>query len=428
MIRNESMETLRFEVGLELGCDFADIFSVKEHDFTLGDPENARPLPPPCRPDWDERGLGLLRRRRRHDAGALLADRASRRLERLVDASSSRAASAGSSWSRCSSARAPPSGRNGRPSFGEELAHVRDSLAAWHLRVPQVNASWDALGHAFSRSVSDLAALRMRADGDIGMLPGRRDAVVHDRVRPRHADHVPADADLRAGAGAHGAARAREPPGRRRRPLPRRRARQDRPRGAHRQGRGQLVRALLRHGRRDAALPRAARRGVALDGRRRARERAEGAGARGARAGSTSGATATATASSSSSAARSTGSRCSRGRTRGTRSASTTARSRRARSPPARSRATSTPPSVGSPRSRARPGATGASPTGSSARRPSSAARFDEAFWVEERGGFYALALDGEKRRVDSLTSNIGQLLCHRDRAARARRARSSTS
>ena len=38
-------------------------------------------------------------------------------------------------------------------------------------------------------------------------------------------------------------------------------------------------------------------------------------------------------------------------------------------------------------------------------------ARFDEAFWCDERGGFYALALDGEKRRVDSLTSNIGHLL-----------------
>jgi len=37
--------------------------------------------------------------------------------------------------------------------------------------------------------------------------------------------------------------------------------------------------------------------------------------------------------------------------------------------------------------------------------------RFDEAFWCEERGGFYALALDGNKRRVDSLGSNIGHLL-----------------
>src|SRR6185295_8226184 len=52
-------------------------------------------------------------------------------------------------------------GRNGRPSFGDEVAHVRDSLAAWHLRVPQVNASWDTLSQTFRRSVSDIAALRM---------------------------------------------------------------------------------------------------------------------------------------------------------------------------------------------------------------------------------------------------------------------------
>jgi glycogen debranching enzyme len=36
--------------------------------------------------------------------------------------------------------------------------------------------------------------------------------------------------------------------------------------------------------------------------------------------------------------------------------------------------------------------------------------RFNEDFWIPERG-FFALALDGEKRRVDSLTSNIGHLL-----------------
>ena len=37
--------------------------------------------------------------------------------------------------------------------------------------------------------------------------------------------------------------------------------------------------------------------------------------------------------------------------------------------------------------------------------------RFDEAFWSDARGGFYVLALDGEKRQVDSLCSNIGHLL-----------------
>jgi glycogen debranching enzyme len=36
--------------------------------------------------------------------------------------------------------------------------------------------------------------------------------------------------------------------------------------------------------------------------------------------------------------------------------------------------------------------------------------RFDETFWLEDRG-FYALGLDLEKRRVDSLTSNLGHLL-----------------
>jgi glycogen debranching enzyme len=36
--------------------------------------------------------------------------------------------------------------------------------------------------------------------------------------------------------------------------------------------------------------------------------------------------------------------------------------------------------------------------------------RFNEEFWVPERGSF-ALALDGDKRPVDSLTSNIGHLL-----------------
>jgi glycogen debranching enzyme len=36
--------------------------------------------------------------------------------------------------------------------------------------------------------------------------------------------------------------------------------------------------------------------------------------------------------------------------------------------------------------------------------------RFNREFWIPERG-FFALALDGHKRKVDSLTSNIGHLL-----------------
>jgi glycogen debranching enzyme len=37
--------------------------------------------------------------------------------------------------------------------------------------------------------------------------------------------------------------------------------------------------------------------------------------------------------------------------------------------------------------------------------------RFNEDFWIDERGGYYAIGLDADKRKIDSLTSNIGQLL-----------------
>ncbi len=37
--------------------------------------------------------------------------------------------------------------------------------------------------------------------------------------------------------------------------------------------------------------------------------------------------------------------------------------------------------------------------------------RFNRDFWIEERGGYYAVALDGDKNQVDSKTSNMGHLL-----------------
>ena len=37
--------------------------------------------------------------------------------------------------------------------------------------------------------------------------------------------------------------------------------------------------------------------------------------------------------------------------------------------------------------------------------------RFNEDFWSEDRGGYYVVGLDGDKRRIDSMTSNVGHLL-----------------
>ena len=37
--------------------------------------------------------------------------------------------------------------------------------------------------------------------------------------------------------------------------------------------------------------------------------------------------------------------------------------------------------------------------------------RFNRDFWIEDRGGYYAVGLDGDKDRIDSKTSNMGHLL-----------------
>jgi glycogen debranching enzyme len=37
--------------------------------------------------------------------------------------------------------------------------------------------------------------------------------------------------------------------------------------------------------------------------------------------------------------------------------------------------------------------------------------RFNRDYWIDERGGYYAIGLDGDKRQIDSMTSNMGQLL-----------------
>src|SRR5439155_26395369 len=53
VVENQSMNTISFELGLDAATDFADIMSVKEHDFALGDPLRARPLPAPVVPRFD---------------------------------------------------------------------------------------------------------------------------------------------------------------------------------------------------------------------------------------------------------------------------------------------------------------------------------------------------------------------------------------
>jgi glycogen debranching enzyme len=166
VLRNEGMEPIRFELGLEFEADFADILSVKAYDFALGDPEHASPLPDPVVPRYDE-----------DDNQFVLEDPAEGARTQVILSQRGDVNGRGVSYSLELAPRNTwelqldvfPS-LDGQPiarhvverRFGDELLHVRDSLAAWQLRVPQIRASWDDLSRSFTQSVSDLASLRMR--------------------------------------------------------------------------------------------------------------------------------------------------------------------------------------------------------------------------------------------------------------------------
>src|SRR5207244_290446 len=53
VLENESMDAVSLELGFDFAADFADILSVKQHDFALGDPAHAQPLPEPAPSRYD---------------------------------------------------------------------------------------------------------------------------------------------------------------------------------------------------------------------------------------------------------------------------------------------------------------------------------------------------------------------------------------
>jgi glycogen debranching enzyme len=177
VVENVSSEPASFELGVEVASDFADIFAVKEYDFALGDPRRARPLPSPAPLRFDsdnERFViddpedGAFTQVAFSKAGVVDAGTMRYRVELAPRAC----------WEVTTDV-VPSGGRRSKVArrvsphrFGEERARVHDSLSAWRLRVPRIEATWDPLRHTFGRSVSDLASLRMRGgNGGLARLP-----------------------------------------------------------------------------------------------------------------------------------------------------------------------------------------------------------------------------------------------------------------
>ncbi len=175
VVQSHARRPVEFELALELASDFADIFSVKAYDFALGDPEHAPPLPAPVEPAFEpEHNQFVL-----VDGGGCLTQVLFSEPGE-VDGSTVRyriALEPREEWRLRVDVLLAVDGIRTAPAraertFGEELARVRDSLAAWHVRVPQLRASWEQLSHCFSQSVADLAALRMGDDPrSQGQLP-----------------------------------------------------------------------------------------------------------------------------------------------------------------------------------------------------------------------------------------------------------------
>ncbi len=161
-LRNETTERLDLELALEAEADFADIISVKLHDFSLGDPEHAQPLPPPAPSTYDaERGLVSIVDPR-GDLGTRLVFSKPGRLDGN-NMSYSLTLEPHERWDL--GVDVLPWLENDVETveqLDDERETVGDVVAAWTLRVPRVRGGWESMRRSFDRSIADLAALRMR--------------------------------------------------------------------------------------------------------------------------------------------------------------------------------------------------------------------------------------------------------------------------
>jgi glycogen debranching enzyme len=163
-LRNESPERLEIDVSLEAEADFADIISVKLHDFSLGDPELAQPLPPPAPATNDASGQRVSIVDPRGDLGTRLSFSKPGRLDGNT-MTFPLALEPHEQWNLTVDI-VPWLEAESKAEAGEQLADeietVGDVVSAWTLRVPRVRGGWESLRRAFDRSIADLAALRMR--------------------------------------------------------------------------------------------------------------------------------------------------------------------------------------------------------------------------------------------------------------------------
>ena len=173
-VENHGRRLIELEIGLELEADFADIFVVKSLEPGFGQPSDAT-LPPTRPPQRGENGVLVFAddsypaRTVVHLSEPFVVQDGAARF--------SVALAPNERWRLVVGVQPQLDGvsRLGPASFARELDEERrladESVAAWRRTAPRLRARWDDLAHTWNRSVADLAALRMRVDdADFGRL------------------------------------------------------------------------------------------------------------------------------------------------------------------------------------------------------------------------------------------------------------------
>ncbi len=168
VVRNLRGRAVELDVELELEADFADIFAVKAHDFSLEAPSDREPLPGPAPVEYDAEGLGLRFTDSSSDLVTLVtSSRPGRRTERGLSFRVPLAPRG--EWElelRVAPGLDAAEAETALLQLPDQGRRVEESLRTWRNSVPKLSTSVPLLLRSYDRASDDLAALRLRASGN----------------------------------------------------------------------------------------------------------------------------------------------------------------------------------------------------------------------------------------------------------------------
>jgi glycogen debranching enzyme len=170
-VENHLIEPVELELRLEFDFDFLDLFEVKAREYRDEDLVFTRRTEPgfsvDVTHDQDENSWSFQLRDGVFSAEALVwVSQRGHTGERFISHSVS--LQPGETWESRANVvlLSGDSRRRDRYTtfyFGQERVRVEESLRAWRLHAPELVTDWEELRNTYTRSLADLAALRMRA-------------------------------------------------------------------------------------------------------------------------------------------------------------------------------------------------------------------------------------------------------------------------